>query len=407
MRMTESVSVILHFNVDYAEIARRMLSDVVKKSYDPMITALEEWSDGTICVNITGHSIEQFQMKHPELLERMRQLVENGTVEILATGYSHPILPLLPHSRLIRQVHDHVKLVKDVFGRTPKGAWPPELAVSPLVLKVFQDQGIEWVTVDAEHFYWAQELGNSFNLFERRDPTVTEMLASAFWAQGLGKLRAYWRAYKFLMKKNKEFKDPLRRVLISGESSMKALITPASLWNATQIALSGAVSIYSKKKHLKMILKHPSEHLPIYTSDVEFFGFRELGVPPPDSRSLIEFLKALQAEGIDVKSPSQLEDNAWDSDPKFLGSGSWAPDKSFRLWTESEDNRVLNGLLNEIYGTLNQLQVMNSDDEKIERLLRIAENSDARGWAPLPERKHEAYTALLSLYQLLETRRAE
>jgi len=38
---------------------------------------------------------------------------------------------------------------------------------------------------------------------------------------------------------------------------------------------------------------------------------------------------------------------------------------------------------------------------QVELLLRVAENSDARGLAPLPERKHEAYSALLSIDEIL------
>lgn len=172
--MPESVSVILHFNVDYAEIPRKELPTVVKTSYRPMINAIKEWSDGTICLNLTGHTIEFLQSRHPKLLSEIRMLVDAGVVDILATGYSHPILPLLPPERMAKQVADHVHLVEELFGHRPRGVWPPELAVSPQVLKTFLDHGLEWVAIDHEHYELARTLGNSVNLFERREPTTTE-----------------------------------------------------------------------------------------------------------------------------------------------------------------------------------------------------------------------------------------
>jgi len=39
---------------------------------------------------------------------------------------------------------------------------------------------------------------------------------------------------------------------------------------------------------------------------------------------------------------------------------------------------------------------------KLLPLLRIAENSDSRGWAATPERKNEAYVAMLKIQEILE-----
>ncbi|MHA1244839.1 MAG: hypothetical protein ACTSPT_02795 [Candidatus Heimdallarchaeota archaeon] len=39
---------------------------------------------------------------------------------------------------------------------------------------------------------------------------------------------------------------------------------------------------------------------------------------------------------------------------------------------------------------------------KVEPYLRVFENSDPRGWEPLPERKDEAYAAMDSVFEILE-----
>ena len=90
--MTENVSVILHWNTDYAEIPRKELPNVVKLSYEPMVSAIENWRNGTICFNITGHTIEYLLKNYPELIDRIKALVkENVVLAGDAAGMVNPI----------------------------------------------------------------------------------------------------------------------------------------------------------------------------------------------------------------------------------------------------------------------------------------------------------------------------
>ena len=92
--MNKSVYVVLHWNTDYAEIPRIELPNVVEKSYNAMLTALEDF-EGTICCNITGHTIEYLLKNSLETIDKLNSLISSHTVELLGTGYSHPILPLI------------------------------------------------------------------------------------------------------------------------------------------------------------------------------------------------------------------------------------------------------------------------------------------------------------------------
>lgn len=399
--MPETVAIILHWNTDYAEIPRVELPNVVAKSYQPIVDAFEGF-EGTVCFNITGHTIDYLVKHHPELVDQLKALVTVGVVEMVACGYSHPILPLLPLPRIRAQLEGHVKRVEEVFGKRPKGVWPPELAVSPLILAEFDRLGLEWTTLDHEHVELAQTLGNDVNLFERRDKTVTEVLADAFWAEGrLDTLSQYRKAMKTMEAWNERLTSPLERVMISGDRTMKGFLSSQSWWNGTKIALSNSVSLYKAEKHLKTVLSSQAKHLPLYTSDVEFFGYRELGGKVPSPASLVSFLSTLKRHGVKTVSPSQIPTDEWPEEPKFVGTGSWYSDKSFRVWTDSEDNREYTRRLAEVYDFLCRKDWDSKLMAEVEPWLRIAENSDPRGWAPLPERKHEAYSAIMTMYDHL------
>ncbi|MBD3193373.1 MAG: hypothetical protein GF308_22245 [Candidatus Heimdallarchaeota archaeon] len=348
----------------------------------------------------TGHTFEYLEKNAPELLERIKTLVKSNVVELLATGYSHPILPLLPRERVKVQLRDHINYLQQTFGITPKGAWPPELAISPAVLAEFTRQGIAWVAADYEHFSLAQQFGNDLNLFERRESTTTEILSEAFWSKGVKKISSYWRAYKQLLQMNKQHTKPLRKLATTNEQAIRGFLCSVSWTNATQFAVGGHIPLYSRKKHLKAVLQSPAKHLPLYGSDIEFFGYRELAAEPAHPQALIDFLRQLNKQGIKTVSPSQISD--WPTESSFIGTGSWSPDKSFRLWTGSEDNQELYRRSMEIYRILAQEEWDKELMDQLEPYLRILENSDPRGWAPLPERKQEAYTAIQSIFTILE-----
>ncbi|NHK30769.1 MAG: hypothetical protein FK730_05420 [Asgard group archaeon] len=400
--MPGNVSVILHWNTDYAEIPRKELPVVVEKSYEPMVEAIENWRDGTVCFNITGHTTEYLLKNFPDLIDRVKVLVKDNTIEMLASGYSHPILPLLPRERIKIQLEDHINQIKRVYGKKPIGIWPPELAVSPSLLKQFKDIGFEWTAVDYEHFIISQFFGNEMNPFEKREEMLTEIIVRAYWSKGLNKLRRYLRAKRLMKKANKMQINPLQRVAIGENESIKTYLSSVSWTYSTQFAVGGNVPIYNAKQHLKSITKVKADILALYASDIEFFGYRGMGPEPAAPKTLIDFLAKLKEHNIFTISPSQVPKEKWPTDESFLSTGSWAPDKSFRIWTDSEDNREYYRRAEEIYDKLRAKGWSKELMRKVEPFLRIMENSDSRGWSPLPERKLEAYSAMNKIFELLE-----
>jgi predicted glycosyl hydrolase (DUF1957 family) len=400
--MPRNVSVILHWNSDYAEIPRKELSVVVEKSYEPMIEAIENWRDGTICFNITGHTMEYLLNNFPNLIDRVKALVKDNTVEMLACGYSHPILPLLPRERIKKQLEDHIIQIKKIFGKKPIGIWPPELAVSPSLLKQIIDIGFEWTAVDYEHFLLSQFFGNDMNPFERREEMLTEIVIDAYWSKGFNKLRKFLRAKRFMKKANETQINPLQRVAIGENNSIKTYLSSVSWTYSTQIAVGGNVPIYNAKQHLKSILKVKTDILALYASDIEFFGYRGIGPEPAVPKTLIDFLAKLKVYNINTISPTQVSEEKWPEEESYISTGSWSPDKSFSIWTDSEDNKEYYRRAEEIYNKLRTRGWPKELMKKIEPFLRIMENSDARGWSPLPERKLEAYSAMNRIFELLE-----
>lgn len=98
-----------------------------------------------------------------------RDLLARGQIEIAASAYHHPILPLLIDSDAPREVSPDLPLPQPPyrrpedaalqvrrareacerrFGRAPEGTWPPEGAVNDEVLGLLAREGFRWAASD-------------------------------------------------------------------------------------------------------------------------------------------------------------------------------------------------------------------------------------------------------------------
>jgi alpha-amylase/alpha-mannosidase (GH57 family) len=84
----------------------------------------------------------------PEMLDRYRQ-AEN--IELIGMGYYHPIFPLIPKADWAEQLALGRAFMQEVFGRAPRGFWPPEMAFSMQMIPALVKAGYEYVVVDGVH----------------------------------------------------------------------------------------------------------------------------------------------------------------------------------------------------------------------------------------------------------------
>jgi alpha-amylase/alpha-mannosidase (GH57 family) len=106
-----------------------------------------------------------------EIIPKYRELNAKGQIELSASPFYHPILPLLwdtdlakvamPNVRLprkrfsnpedaSRQVKDALEYFEKIFGYRPTGMWPSEGSVCEDILRILNSEGIKWVATDEE-----------------------------------------------------------------------------------------------------------------------------------------------------------------------------------------------------------------------------------------------------------------
>lgn len=136
---------------------------------DPAISALRiKGRDFTIADQQTVAATETACLKR--VIGAYRTAAERGQIELSASAYYHPILPLLCDSNIAHTAHPYVPLPQQFaypddaleqmvrsrgffasrFGVQPAGLWPSEGAVSEQVLELAAQAGFAWTASDNE-----------------------------------------------------------------------------------------------------------------------------------------------------------------------------------------------------------------------------------------------------------------
>jgi alpha-amylase/alpha-mannosidase (GH57 family) len=144
--------------------------------------------------NFTLADRQRIYSKQREIIRRIipqhKQMQDAGQLEVTTTPYTHPILPLLADTNSGRvavpqmtlpqhrfqweeDIPRHLRKAWDMylerFNREPRGLWPSEQSVSPVILPYIAKEGFKWICSDEavlgwslKHFFHRDEAGNVY-----------------------------------------------------------------------------------------------------------------------------------------------------------------------------------------------------------------------------------------------------
>jgi starch synthase len=146
----------------------------------------------------------QFELLR-KVLPKYREVQDRGQAELVTSPYYHPILPLIADLSIARaarpdlamprrpfvhpedaaeQLRRGVEAHTRSFGSRPRGAWPPEAAISEDVVRLAADQGLEWMLSDESVL--ARSLSSSINRDGEGRVMQADVLYTPYRVQGNG-----------------------------------------------------------------------------------------------------------------------------------------------------------------------------------------------------------------------------
>jgi alpha-amylase/alpha-mannosidase (GH57 family) len=156
-------------------------AEQIVRCYDRVPRYAREYADvARLHVGFSGTLLEQ--LRSPDIIDRYRRFVdipamlnnyrEAQNIEPIGMGYFHPIFPLIPQEDWNEHLVAGRDLTAEVFGRAPRGFWPPEMAFDMAMVPALAEAGYEYVVVDGVHVKASPD-GESLNPYQpyvaRRD----------------------------------------------------------------------------------------------------------------------------------------------------------------------------------------------------------------------------------------------
>lgn len=260
-----------HLNLAFSSIEEERRPEVIERCYWPLLQ-LAETHPG-LGIELSAYTLEQIQQLDPEWVGKARQLIADGQLELIGSGYTQIIGPLLPARVVCENLSLGSEIYRDLLGVVPSIALVNEQAFSAGLVGHYLDAGYQAILMDWDN------------------PSTHH----PSWKPSLQYLPQY----------------------AAGTDGRKIAIlwTNTTAFQQMQRLVHGDISLEAYLRFLRQRPTPPTAALCIYASDAEIFNFRpgrfrteeRLGDAATEWRRWNEVLSAIGSEpNIALERPSQI-----------------------------------------------------------------------------------------------------
>lgn len=144
-----------HYFDDFAN--RTIVRRIAERCYIPMNRLLlnqivEHKGAFKVAFSISGVAVEQFEKYTPEVIDSFKALAATGCVEFLSETYSHSLAALASPVEFKKQVKEHDKMIRRLFGVKPSAFRNTELIYSDTIGSAVAELGYNVILAEgAKH----------------------------------------------------------------------------------------------------------------------------------------------------------------------------------------------------------------------------------------------------------------
>jgi alpha-amylase/alpha-mannosidase (GH57 family) len=146
-----------------------VIEDAYQKSYKPFIEVLRSFPKIKVSLHFSGYLLEWMEIHHPNYIDELRRLIENGNLEILNGAYYEPILSNISSRDAIDQTNLYRNKLMRTFGKVSDGYWLAERVWEPHFPMILSAAGIKYLSLDEYHFQYAGIEGDDLTGYYRTE----------------------------------------------------------------------------------------------------------------------------------------------------------------------------------------------------------------------------------------------
>jgi len=144
---------IFHANLNYAYLNPDKYEFVIRNSYELIFdTMAENFPNTKYVFEASGYTIEQMALLTPDVLEKLKKAIANGTCEFMGSPYAHPMLPNFPQEDGTWSIKFAMDIFEKYLDIRPKSLWNPECGWRSYVPQEAIDNGVKNLIGDFEAY---------------------------------------------------------------------------------------------------------------------------------------------------------------------------------------------------------------------------------------------------------------
>lgn len=155
-----SLFALFHMNLAFSSIEEEQRDEVVRRCYWPLLKLAE--AHGPIGIEASGFTLEEIEARDPSWIRKARTLIARGKVELIGSGYTQLIAPLVPARVTEENLRIGHAIYEHLLGKRPTLALVNEQAYSGGLVGLYLDAGyrallMDWDNPSAHHPEWPVE----------------------------------------------------------------------------------------------------------------------------------------------------------------------------------------------------------------------------------------------------------
>ncbi len=156
-----------------------VLEEAYTKCYKPFTDVLSRHPQCRVVMHFSGSLLDWIRQNQPQFLVTLKNLQDQGTLEILGGAYYEPVFGEIPAQDLLSQIKLMQTTQVTMFGRASKGVWLTERVWKPELLPILASAGVEYTILDDCHLERAGHTASSGYYRLEKDADGLDIFASS------------------------------------------------------------------------------------------------------------------------------------------------------------------------------------------------------------------------------------
>ena len=149
-----------HLNLAFSSIEEERRAEVIARCYWPLLRLAERHPH--IGIEASGYTLEEISRLDPSWIAHARRLIADGKIELIGSGYSQTIGPLVPSRVMIENLRIGNDVYRELLGALPAVALVNEQAFSAGTVENYLAAGysallMDWDNPSTNHPEWDAE----------------------------------------------------------------------------------------------------------------------------------------------------------------------------------------------------------------------------------------------------------